>query len=29
MKKKKIGRPLPPYPNGWYVGSHSRQLKKG
>jgi len=22
-KKKKIGQPLPPYPNGWYVATHS------
>ncbi len=26
-KKKKIGKPLPPYPNGWYVALHSRELK--
>ena len=29
QKKKKIGKPLPPYPNGWYVAVHSRDLKVG
>lgn len=29
QKKKKIGKPLPPYPNGWYVALHSEELKKG
>jgi hypothetical protein len=24
VKKKKIGKPLPPYPNGWYVALHSK-----
>lgn len=24
IKKKKIGKPLPPYPNGWYVAVHSK-----
>lgn len=28
-KKKRMGRPLPPYPNGWYVAVHSKDLKKG
>ncbi len=26
-KKKKIGKPLPPFPNGWFVALHSRDLK--
>jgi hypothetical protein len=29
QKKKKMGKPLPPYPNGWYVAVHSRDLKAG
>ena len=29
QKKKKIGKPLPPFPNGWYVAVHSRDLKVG
>lgn len=29
VKQKKIGRPLPPYPNGWYVASRSKDLHKG
>lgn len=28
-KKKKLGKPLPPYPNGWYVAVHSRDLQVG
>lgn len=28
-KKKNIGRPLPPYPNGWYCVSKSSSLRKG
>lgn len=23
VSKKKIGRPLPPYPNGWYIACKS------
>lgn len=29
VNKKKMGKPLPPYPNGWYVATHSKDLKKG
>lgn len=29
IKKKKMGKPLPPYPNGWYVACHSKDLKTG
>jgi hypothetical protein len=29
VKKKKIGKPLPPYPNGWYVALHTKNLNEG
>lgn len=29
QKLKNIGRPLPAYPNGWYVALHSKDLLKG
>ena len=29
QKLKNIGRPLPAYPNGWYVAIHSKDLCKG
>ena len=29
QKLKNIGRPLPPYPNGWFVTLRSRELKSG
>jgi len=28
-KDKNIGRPLPAYPNGWYIATHSKDLEKG
>lgn len=28
-KLKNIGRPLPAYPNGWYVAVKSNKLEKG
>lgn len=28
-KKKHMGKPLPPYPNGWYAACNSKDLKKG
>ncbi len=28
-KLKNIGKPLPPYPNGWFVALHSYELKEG
>jgi hypothetical protein len=29
QRKKNIGRPLPAYPNGWYIVLHSKKLEKG
>jgi hypothetical protein len=29
VKKKMIGNPLPPYPNGWYIACKSEKVKKG
>lgn len=29
QKLKNIGRPLPPFPNGWYIVARSSELKKG
>jgi hypothetical protein len=29
QRVKNIGRPLPPYPNGWYIVLHSKDLQKG
>jgi hypothetical protein len=28
-KRKNIGNPLPPYPNGWYVACRTSDLLKG
>lgn len=28
-ERKNMGRPLPPYPNGWFVVAHSESLKNG
>lgn len=29
ISKKKLGRTLPPYPNGWYIASKSKDLASG
>ncbi len=28
-KKKNIGKPIPPYPNGWYIVCESNNVKPG
>jgi cholesterol 7-desaturase len=29
VKKKRLGKTLPPFPNGWYVACKSKELSKG
>jgi hypothetical protein len=29
QRLKNIGRPLPAYPNGWYIVLHSKDLQNG